>query len=244
MGEHAMNITNLLSDFREAIQAPQLHVDLGRKAAQKNNPFFFETVSDFYNSAIKRHPKFPFIRTLQYGIALLQLPTAPDQYLPSLESSARRNIKKAKRKGYQFKRINYNDYLENISAIHRSTSVRQGNMDPEFMARKLKPINNPISSGEYHDYAYFGVLQNGELVAYAGCLIAGEMLLLATIFGHDQYKSDGIVPYLISSIAEYKYGHYPHVKYYVYDKYYGASVNLRRFKRKFRFEPHTVNWQF
>ena len=239
-----MNINNLLSDFKEALQAPQLNVDLGRKSAEANNPFFFETVSNFYNSAIKRHSKFPFIRTLQYGIALLQLPTNSEKYLQSLPSSARRNIKKAKRNGYQFERINYNNYLDDIGDIHRSTSVRQGHMDSTFMNQELKPINNPVSIDEYHDYAYFGVIKDGKLRSYAGCMIAGEMLLLATIFGHEQYKSDAVVPYLIAGIAEYKYSHYPHVKYYVYDKYYGASENLRRFKRKFRFEPHTVNWQF
>jgi hypothetical protein len=80
-------------------------------------------------------------------------------------------------------------------------------------------------------------------VAYAGCLVAGEMLLLSTKFGHDKYKSYGIVPYLIACIADYKYKNYPHVKYYIYDKYYGASISLRFFKRKLRFEPHTVTWQ-
>jgi len=244
MEKYTMKITTLLTNVRDALKSPQLDINLFRDAAKENNPFFFETVSDFYHSAIKRHPKFPLIRNLQYGMALFPLPETHDDYLKMLASSARRNIKKAKRQGYEFKRINYNDYLDDISAIHGSTAVRQGAMDPEFLTQKLKPIHNPESLDECHDYPYFGVIKDGTVVAYAGCLVAGEMLLLATIFGHDKYKSDGIVPFLIASIAEYKYNNYPHVKYYVYDKYYGASDSLRSFKRKFRFEPHTVNWQF
>lgn len=239
-----MKLKKMLADARDAIKDPQLKIDLGRQAAQANNPFFYNIVSDFYRSATKRHPKFPLVRTLQYGMALLQLPKAPEEYLKVLESSARRNIKKAKRQGYEFKRINYNDYLDDIGAIHGSTSVRQGKMDEAFMNQRPKPIDNPKSTDDNHDYAYFGILKEGQVVAYAGCLVAGEMLLLATIFGHDDYKSDGIVPLLIASIAEYKYENYPSVKYYVYDKFYGAGTNLRRFKKKFRFEPHTVSWQF
>lgn len=239
-----MEIKQLLTDVRDALKSPQLEINLFRNAAKENNPFYFETVNEFYHSAVKRHPKFPFIRRLQYGMALLSLPADHDDYLKMLAGSARRNIKKAKRQGYEFKRINYNDYLEDIAEIHGSTPVRQGEMDPEFLNQKLKPIDNPESIDQRHDYPYFGVLKEGKVVAYAGCLVAGEMLLLATIFGHDKYKSDGVVPFLIAGIAAYKYANYPHVKYYVYDKYYGASESLRRFKRKFCFEPHTVSWQF
>ncbi|MFT4925754.1 MAG: hypothetical protein ACI8WB_001849 [Phenylobacterium sp.] len=239
-----MQLKKLFSDLSGALKAPKLNVDLGRTSVQKNDPYFLDVVNDFYQSATKRHPKLPVIPSLKYGIALLQLPETPEEYLKMLESSARRNIKKSKRNGYTFQRINYNDYLEDISEIHGSTAVRQGEMDPEFMNQKLKPITNPVSLDDHHDYAYFGVVKDGKVVAYAGCMIAGEMLLLQTIFGHDKYKSDAVVPNLIAGIAEYKYSHYPHVKHYVYDKYYGASENLRRFKKKFRFEPHTVSWQF
>ncbi len=238
-----MNIKTLFSDIIEALKTPTLTIDLGLKSAKANNPFYLNVVNDFYQSARKPHPKFPLIRSLQFGIALLPMPSSNDKYLKTLASSARRNINKAKRNNYKFQRIEYNDHLQEISDIHRSTSVRQGQMDPRFLSQELKSINNPASCDDRHDYPYFGIFKEGLLVAYAGCLVAEEMLLLSTVFGHDQYKSDGIVPYLIASIADYKYKNYPHVKYYIYDKYYGASITLRRFKKKFRFEPHTVTWQ-
>ena len=238
-----MNIKNLFADIISALQTPKLTIDLGLKAAEANHPFYLSVVNDFYQSARKPHPKFPLIRSLQYGIALLPMPSSNDKYLKTLASSARRNINKAKRNNYQFQRINYDDHLKEISDIHLSTSVRQGKMSQDFLSQELQAINNPQSVDDRHDYPYFGIFIDGHLVAYAGCLVAKEMLLLSTVFGHDKYKSDGIVPYLIASIADYKYKYYPHVKYYIYDKYYGASINLRRFKKKFRFEPHMVKWQ-
>ena len=70
------------------------------------------------------------------------------------------------------------------------------------------------------------------------------MLLLATVFGHRAHQKNGVVPLLIAGIADYIYANYPGVKYYVYDKYYGASPNLRRFKKKFGFAPCVVRWRF
>ena len=194
--------------------------------------------------ANRRHPKFPLIRYLQYGVAVLELPDTHDEYLKNIESSARRNIKKAKRNGYRVERIQYNEYLRDIGEIHRSTPVRQGPMDEAFISKDPEPIDNPESRSHLHDYPYFGVMKDDRVFAYAGCLVAGEMILLSTVFGHDAYKSDGLVPLLISEIAAFAMSEYPQVKYYVYDKYYGASPSLRRFKRKFRFDPYVVRWRF
>jgi len=239
-----MNIRQTILDLKAITKLPRLSIDLGRDEVQHNDPFFLQAVDNFYRAARKRHPKFPLIRSLQYGVAVLTLPEDHSSYLQGLESAARRNIKKASRKGYQFRRFSYNDYLADIGEIHCSAKVRQGPMSAELLNRSPAPVHNPATNNDAHDYPYFGVFKDEKLVAYAGCLVAGEMLLLATVFGHDQYKSDAVVPFLISGIAEYKYSHYSRVKYYVYDKYYGASENLRRFKRKFRFEPHVVNWCF
>lgn len=238
-----MNITQVLNDFSEIKRLPRLDIDLACDATNDNDPFYFHIVNEFYRDVTRRHPKFPLIRFMKYGVAVLQLPENHEAYLKILESSGRRNIKKAIRNGYSFQRIDYNDHLDEISEILRSTSVRQGPMEQAILNQDLTPINDPPSKTQTHDYPYFGVMKDGKLLAYAGCMVAGDMLLLSTVFGHDAYKSDGLVPLLISGIAEYKYAHYPNVKYYVYDKYYGASPSLRRFKKKFGFDPHVVNWK-
>ncbi|MDF2154399.1 hypothetical protein [Vibrio sp. CAU 1672] len=238
-----MEIKQLVTDVKIALSLPKLTISLHHSRSNHNHPFFSQVVSDFYQSATRRHPKFPLIRQLQYGVAVMRLPADFGHYLKALESSARRNIRKAERLGYQFRRIDYNQHLGAIGEIHRSAPVRQGQMPDELLSEMPKPVDNPASADLVHDYPYFGVFKDDKLVAYAGCLVAGDMLLLATVFGHDGYKSDGVVPLLIAQIAHYKYQHYPEVKYYVYDKFFGASPNLRRFKKKFRFEPYVVQWQ-
>ncbi len=239
-----MGLKQHIMDINEARQIPRLNIDLRRDATLDNDPFYFQIVEDFHRNARLRHPKFPFIRLLQYGVAVYELPENHEAYLKSLESSARRNIKKALRNGYSFKRIQYNEHLHDIAEIHRSAPVRQGPMAESFLREIPKPIMDPPSKTNLHDYPYFGIMKDDRVLAYGGCLVAGEMLLLATVFGHDAHKSDGIVPLLIAGIAEYNYAHYPQVRYYVYDKVYGASQNLRRFKRKFGFTPCVVNWVF
>lgn len=237
-----MDIKNLLADARLALSLPKLKILLDLKKTSENHVFYADVVRDFYQMATHRHPRFPLIRNLQYGVALMPLPENHDHYLKNIESSARRNIKKAQRKGYTFSRIDYNSYLNAIGNIHRSAPVRQGAMPSELLDNEPTPINNPETLTSTHDYPYFGIFKEDKLVAYAGCLVAGEMILLSTFFGHDDYKSDGIVPLLISEIAKYTYEHYPLAKYYVYDAYFGGSASLRRFKKKFGFTPYKVSW--
>ena len=237
-----MNIQKLLADAKLALSLPELQINLAVDKTTDNHPFYAGVVQDFYQMATRRHPHLPLIRLLQYGVTLMQLPEDHDQYLKNIESSARRNIKKAQRNGYTFKRINFNKHRDAIGEIHRSTPVRQGAMPSEMLSGIPDPIDDPESLTNFHDYPYFGIFKNNKLVAYAGCLVAGEMILLSIFFGHDDYKADGVVPLLISEIAKYTYHHYPHVKYYVYDKYFGGSESLRRFKKKFGFTPYKVSW--
>ncbi len=117
-------------------------------------------------------------------------------------------------------------------------------MDESFLEHEPTKISDPVSLKNSHDYPYFAVLKNGRVVAYAGCLVAGDMLLLATMYGHALHHSNAVVPLLITGIAEYTYSHSPKVKYYVYDTYYGARKDMRRFKKKFGFKPCVVNWIF
>ncbi|MCV6590584.1 MAG: hypothetical protein OIF57_16390 [Marinobacterium sp.] len=239
-----MQLRQLVNDIKDIRTIPRLDIDLDRSSTANNVPFFYQAVEAFYCSATKRHPRFPFIRFLQYGVAINTLPENHAAYLQTLEPSARRNIRKSQRMGYQFARIQYNDHLTEIGEIHRSAPVRQGPMSASLLQQNPLPINDPASQTTSHDYPYFGVFKDGQLTAYAGCLVAGEMLLLATVFGHSDHQKNGVVPLLITGIADYIYTNHPGVKFYIYDTYYGASPSLRRFKKKFGFNPTVVQWHF
>lgn len=231
----------LFSDIREASRLPRVRICLMADAAVTNDPFYLRCVNDQYRDATRRHPKFPLIRNFEIGVAVCVLPEDHEAYLRTIEGAARRNIKKAQRLGYQFSRIEPNKWLGDIRDIHLSTDVRQGPVRADVL-RGPSAISDPPSNSNVHDYPYFGVLKEGRCSAYASCLVAGEMISVGNLFGHADFMSDGVVPLLISEIVSYTYQNYPKVRYFVYDKYFGAGETARRFKKKFGFLPHRVTW--
>lgn len=231
-----------LKDAMSLPRLPRVTIHLRFSQTQDNDPFFAELTRAFYAETQRRHPRLPWVRQWHLGVALCALPGSFEAYLAKIEPSGRRNCRKAERLGYRFARIAHNDYLADMTAIHRSTPVRQGPLPPELLQREVVPCHDPSSRTNMHDYPYFGVLQGGRLVAYAGCLVAGEALMIEQLFGHAEHQSDGVVPLLIVETARYALTHYPHVRYYIYERYFGAGETLRRFKRKFGFYPHRVTW--
>ena len=230
-----------VAEFR---RMPVVTVDLMHPATAGNDPFFARVVTDFHRLACSRHPKFPLVRRMTAGVALCPLPPAFDPYLARvIEPAARRNVKKAVREGCTFRRIRFNDHLDGVRAIRQSAAVRQGRAVPAaYLRGDVRPTADPPSRSPLHDYPYFGVFHADQLVAYAGCLIAGEVCLIEHILGHAAWQDRNVVPLLIVETARHLYEHHPQVRYYAYGTYFGASDTLKRFKRKFGFMPHRVRW--
>ncbi len=236
----------LLKFWREIFKLrgmPKITVDLMAKNAVDNEQFYQEMVADYFAYTRKRHRKFPLIRHDQYGVALLEFPSTFDEYFMMVEGAARRNYKKAKRLGYEFSIIDHNNYLEDISEIWKSATVRQGELPEHIREGRVTPVTHPVSTNETQDYCYFGVLKDGKLFAYAGCMISGELGAIEHIYGHAAYQSDGVVPMLVMGIAEEMITKRSAVKYYTYDTFLGAGETLRRFKKKFGFKPYNVKWK-
>jgi hypothetical protein len=118
--------------------------------------------------------------------------------------------------------------------------MRQGR---PFEIGEVTPCTDPPSRNSLHDYPYFGVLKENKVYAYGACLVAGEVSMLDTVFGHAARQPDGVVPMLITGIARDLYEKHPKVRYFMYGTYFGASETLRRFKTKFGFVPHHVHWK-
>jgi hypothetical protein len=231
-----------LSDLRELASEPSLAINLMHGHTVDNDPFFSRITLDFYRDAMRRHRKFPLVRRFCHGVAVCLLPESFDAYFMSIEAAARRNFKKAERTGFSFSPIDFNQYLDDIARIRRSSDYRQGKVPSSFARDPVKPVSDPVSRSPFHDYRYFGVLREGKLYAYAGCLIAGELCAIEHILGDAAQQADGIVPMLIISIAQYLMDHHPAVRFYAYGSYFGALAEMRRFKRKFMFTPHRVRW--
>ncbi len=237
-----MNLQRILGDAAAIWRMPTISIDLMHRATDGNDPFFGQLVREYYGATQRRHRKLPLVKAAEWGIALMVLPSTFEQYFRRIDASARRNFKKAHRSGYQFARIDYNACLDDIQAIRGSVAVRQGDVPPEYLNGVPTPCANPPSQTNIHDYPYFGVLREGQLWSYAGCMVCGEICMIEHILGHADRQPDGVVPMLIVGMAEYILKNYPKVKYYGYGSHFGAGMTMRRFKRKFGFLPHRVKW--
>jgi hypothetical protein len=236
-------LADLIQDLRALRTLPRVTICLRASETDGNDPFYERMVMRFYKEATSRHPRLFLIRNMQYGVALFSIPEKPDDYFGLIDGSARRNIKKAQRMGYSFSRIDYNSNRAQIAAIIRSTPVRQGAMPVHLMTGEVPSISDPPSKSKTHDYVYVGITKENELRAYAGCMVSGELFAISDIYGHHEFQPDGIVPMMIYEIVKYARTEYPGVRYCMYDKYFGASTTLRRFKKKFCFLPHRVEWR-
>lgn len=236
-------LKNLISDLRTLRQMPYVAINLAAGETADNDPFYATLVVDFYRYVRRRHPRLLFVRAFEYGVALCCLPQDPGGYEAMIEASGRRNIKKARRAGYGFERIDFNAHLEDILEIRRSADVRQGEVTGYMRSDTVEQCRNPPSRSNVHDYVYYGILKEGRLVAYAGCLVAGELCMIEHILGHADFLGDGIVPLLIADIATDVVVRYPRVRCFAYGTYFGGGETMRRFKKKFGFVPHRVTWE-
>lgn len=236
-------LKNALRLVGEVRSLPRVTINLDLPGASGNDPFFQKITERFFQTARRRHPKFPLIRKMEYGFAVCDLGEVSKKYSERLDSAARRNLKKAARLGYRFERIDYNRHLDAVTKIHQSAKIRQGKEMPSYLVSgNAGPHSDPPSRDHRHDYPYFGVFKEDVLVAYASCFVAGELCALETIYGHADHLADGVVPLLIASIGDKLPQDHPDVRFYAYDTYYGASDSMKRFKRKFLFMPHRVSW--
>jgi len=233
-----------LRDFIDIFRLPRATVNLMLEQTTDNDPFYAKVVKAQYDEANSRHPKMLFARKYEYGYTLCELPKTFDDYFMKIEASARRNYKKALRLGYKTKRMDFNKHLEDVRDIWVSTPVRQRRLMPQDIREgQVRPVTDPPSKTTYHDYPYYGVFKDEKVLAYAACLIAGELCEVQNIYGHVQYQNDGLVPMLFIDIARELLNSFPAVKYYSYGTFYGAGETMRRFKQKFLFDPYHVTWK-
>lgn len=233
----------LVSEMAAMLRRPPLTINLMVRATDGNHPFYERLVRDFYTAATAWHPRWRIIRRYAFGMAVCRLPETWDGYYAVIEPAARRNHKKSLRLGYRFERIEYNDHLEGIAAVLRSTDRRQGRLPDHLRKGIVAPCGDPPSTTNCHAYPYFAVFAaDGRLVAFAGGLVAGETFNIEQLYGHAEAQQDGVVPMLLVEMARHVKDHFPSVIYYTYGTYFGAGATMRRFKRKFGFLPCRVLW--
>jgi hypothetical protein len=230
--------------YKQYQDMPRVTVDLMNTAVEQIDPDYSKFVKEFYDAANTRHPKYLIFKMNEIGMTLCHLPKTGEEYFASIESSARRNHKKAVREGCTFKRLIYNNHLKELGAIWKSTPDRQGKaMSAEFDVEEAPFNTNPEPKTNTHLYPSYGIFLNGQLIAHADCFIAGEIAIVQRIFGHADFSDYRPVPQLFIEVAMELIKNHPSVKYFSYGMYFGASESMQRFKRKFGFLPHKVTWK-
>ena len=99
-------------------------------------------LSGFYEPA----PALAMILNKRWGVALIELPRSIDDYLNGASRLARRRIKHAKECGYTFTRIDPHGRIDEILAVNRSASDRQGRpMHPHYFDEETVEVFHPLS---------------------------------------------------------------------------------------------------
>lgn len=214
-----------------AIRLPLAKLDFWRNAETPD-------INEMYSHFTKPHPRYKLIRNKSVGIALIDLNNFvnPDEYLSSVskKDQGAHHSKRAERRGFIFREIDQNEYIDDIHAINISISKRQGRpMDAAYS-------NKPLNYERKPHFRYFGVVDiNGMLVAYCNIAIYGNFAATDRLLG---YKNNDGTMYLLLVKIICQLIDDTQVQYFMYDTFLGAQEGLRNFKRRLGFLPYRIRY--
>jgi len=197
-----------------------------------------EDVPATYRYYTKPHPRYRIIGNKTIGTALIDLARYPDAaaYLAAIQGKNRGayHAKRARARGYACTEIERNDHVDAIHAINTSLDTRQGRpMDGKYLDRVAHFERQP-------HFDYYGVLNGeGRLVAYANIGRYGNFSAFSQLIGIR--NNDGIMHLLVVDIVT-RLIERQHVRYVMYDTFFGAQPGLQQFKRIVGFEPFRVKY--
>lgn len=176
--------------------------------------------------------------------AMLHIPDNHVNYLEKIGDKARNMIRKAQRQGYAYRKVNPDDYLDDVLAIRTSDPERQGRPIPEYYkVRPTQMIDAPFRHGcGVHGEEFFGVFKGDTLVAYTTIFFYGELGQVNHILGHAHHLQEGVMNLLVSEMVRDVIAHRPWVRAinYLYPHRANANTGVGLFKRTIGFEPEKV----
>ena len=195
-------------------------------------------IRDMYTHFTKPHPRYKVIKNKSVGMALVVLGDfrGRDDYLATVsrKDQGAYHGKRALRRGFAFKEIDRNAYIDDIHAINTSMTERQGRpMDPGYLAKPLHYEKKP-------HFRYFGIVNlEGILVAYCNIATYGNFAATDRLLG---YKNNDGTMYLLLVEIICKLIDDSEVQYFMYDTFLGAQDGLRNFKRRLGFQPYRIRY--
>lgn len=176
--------------------------------------------------------------------AMLRIPQTQANYLERIGDKARNMIRKALREGYVYRKVDPNDYLDDVLAIRTSDPVRQGKPIPDYYkVRPTQMIDEPFCNGcGLHGEDFYGVFKDGKLVAYTTIFFYGELGQVNHILGHVDHLQDGVMNLLLSETVREVIEHRPWVRAinYLYPHASKSNTGIGLFKRSIGFLPERL----
>lgn len=162
-------------------------------------------------------------------------------YFNHLNRKSRQMITKSQRRGYTYRRFNYNDYLQDIYEINTSKEERQNKPMAEGYLEYPTPISSEFHRCDTHKYLRVGGFKDSKMYAYCAVAFVNELAILNTIIGHADALTDGVMNGLIDYLVRIC-DDGGRVKYLNYLTMESSGESLQAFKRSVGFESYEVRF--
>lgn len=193
-----------------------------------------DNVMSTYKFFTKPHTKYKIFKNKSIGVALVDLSKfgTREEYLKNINgrNHGAHFAKRAKSRGYIFREIDRNNYIDEIHEINTSLEIRQGSSLPASYLVKhnhYEPVKN---------FKYYGVLNSdGKLMAYCNIGFYGNFLAFSQLLGYR--NNDGIMHLMVTEVI-CLFIKDNTIKYAMYDTFFGAQPGLKMFKTILGFKPY------
>ena len=229
--------------FGKLMERARLVLELARlpvvrlRFEQRRNP---DAIRHAHALFTRPHPRYKVFRNKTMGIALIDLSAFgghPGGYLHMVRRSghAGPQSRKAAARGYHLRRIDRNEHIDEIHAIHTSCEERQGRpLDASYRVKKRVYENAP----HFECHGVFDA--GGRLVAYCSMGRYGNFVATDQLMG---YKNQDGIMYLLLLKIICRLIEEREVDYFMYDTFLGAQPGLRDFKRRVGFRPYRARYE-
>jgi len=171
--------------------------------------------------------------------SVLKIPLSIDEWLRE-HRTARKRAMMAVKRGHRFEVIRRHEHADDIYAINTSKPERQGR--PMSAGYRERPSDTPLPAYacDRHAIRTYGVLHDDTLVAYLWMYRAGELALVSSILGHEQFLPDGIMYLLFAGALEQEIA--AGAGAVVYNRHDSGTDGLRFFKERCGLTERRVEW--
>ncbi|MEN6349075.1 MAG: hypothetical protein ABFD08_06735 [Syntrophomonas sp.] len=150
---------------------------------------------------------------LRYPLALLNIPSAYEEYLNAVGAKTRNRIRKAEKLGYEFREFEWDNHLEEIFDINNSKELRSAGPMQGWYRDQVKPRHHSEIEKRYRKY--YGLFKDDRLWAYCHLVLCGDFGFTKHFLGHANHLKNGIMNYLLSGMV-HEYLDHSHVQWLNY----------------------------